>query len=102
MADRRAAAEAALAAVDRCLADKPKRIGHDFSAATKRLTAYRRILLEGWGGAPSDPADRQHLSRLNAVISVVYGTHYPIGSPKWDPLAKARDELAALAQREGS
>ena len=100
VADRNAAGEAALAAVDKLLADRPKRVGHDFSEATQRLTAYRAALLAGWGGPPSAPADRQRLSRLNAVISVVYGTHYPIGSPKWKPLEGARDELAAVVRTD--
>ncbi len=96
MADHRSAADEALAAVDKLLADRPKRVGHDFSEATKRLTAYRQALLASWGGPPSEPMDRKRLSRLNAVISVVYGTHYPIGSPEWEPLRGARDELARL------
>ncbi len=100
MADRNEAAKAALAAVDKLLADRPRRVGHDFSAATQRLTAYRAALLASWGGLPSAFASRQRLSRLNAVISVVYGTHYPIGSPKWEPLESAREELAAVVRSE--
>jgi len=98
VADHRASGDAALAAVDKLLADRPNRVGHDFSEATKRLTAYREALLASWGGPPSGPADRKRLSRLNAVISVVYGVHYPIGSPEWQPLQGARDELAALVE----
>ena len=100
MADHHAAATAALAAVDKLLADRPNRSGHDFSEATQRLTAYRAALLASWGGPPSRPDERQRLSRLNAVISVVYGTHYPIGSPKWESLEDAREELAALARSD--
>ena len=98
MGDRSTAAEAALAALDNLLADRPNRAGHDFSEATKRLTGYREALLAFWGGPPSAPADRALLSRVNAVISVVYGTHYPIGSPKWDSLQGARDELAVIVR----
>jgi len=37
--DHRASGDAALAAVDKLLADRPNRVGHDFSEATKRLTS---------------------------------------------------------------
>ena len=101
MADAPSGAEA-LAALDKLLRDRPDRIGHDFSAATERLTAYRRAVLARWGEAEPDATGRARLARLNAVISIVYGTHYPIGSPKWEPLEAARNDFAALARELGA
>ncbi len=86
-------ASEALAALDRLLADRPDRVTHDFSAATRALTDYRAALLRA-GILAGRPA---LLGRLNAVISVVYGTHYPVTTPKWESLEQARAALAELA-----
>jgi hypothetical protein len=90
-------ARPALEALDKLLAERPDHDTHDFSEATRRLTRLREALLREWGGPPEEAARRRRLARLNAVISVVYGTHYPIGSPKWEHLQRARDDFAALA-----
>ncbi|HEX4262102.1 MAG TPA: hypothetical protein VHY76_13480 [Acetobacteraceae bacterium] len=87
-----------LARLDRLLADRPHRIGHDFSEATRCITALRQqmILDLRRGDAPAGTEDR--LARLNAVLSVVVGTHYPIGAPKWAHMQSARDAFAELAR----
>jgi hypothetical protein len=82
--------------IDKLLADKPDRIGHDFSAATIALCAYRGALLHQMGNAAPAQKDVERMNQLNSVISVVYGTHYPIGGPKWEPLEKARERFASL------
>lgn len=86
-----------LARLDKLIADRPHRIGHDFSEATRCLTALRErmIGLLREGNAPPETAGR--LARLNAVLSVVVGTHYPVGAPKWPHLQRARDSFAELA-----
>ena len=85
-----------LACVDKLLSEKPNRVTHDFSAATVALTAYRddmtRRLQEN--GMSKDGLER--LEKLNSVLSVVYGTHYPVGAPQWEPLEAARKRLAKL------
>ena len=88
-------AAAALAAVDKLLADRPDRVTHDFSAAMRCLTAYRDTVIARSRGAET-PSYIERLGRLNAVISVVYSTHYPVGSPKWEKLEQARADLASV------
>ena len=44
-----------------------------------------------------NPDSRRRLEHVNAIISVVLGTHFPLGSVPWDELEKARNWLAKLA-----
>lgn len=88
----------ALAALDKLLADRPDRVLDDFSEATRRLTALRDALIAEWRGDAENAERMQRLGTLNAVISIVYGTHYPIGSPKWEQLEQARDAFEAFAR----
>jgi formate dehydrogenase major subunit len=85
-----------LARIDKLLADRPSRVTHDFSAATTCLTEYRERVIRRLREKGSPPDGRERLARLNAVLSVVVGTHYPVGSPKWEHLEKARHSFAGL------
>jgi hypothetical protein len=42
------------------------------------------------------------LAQVNAVLSVVHGTHYPTGAPQWQPLKQARGSFAGLVARRGA
>ncbi len=86
-----------LARLDKLLADRPHRIGHDFSEATRCLTALRERMIEHLRAGDAPPEIAERLARLNAVLSVVVGTHYPVGAPKWPHLQHARDSFAELA-----
>lgn len=86
-----------LAHLDKLLADRPHRIGHDFSEATRCLTALREQVVEKLRAGDTSPETTGRLARLNAVLSVVVGTHYPVGAPKWPHLQRARDSFAELA-----
>src|SRR5579875_2950917 len=66
-----------LARLDKLLADRPHRIGHDFSEATRALTALRDRLVLHMRAGDAPPEAAETLARLNAVLSVVVGTHYP-------------------------
>jgi formate dehydrogenase major subunit len=93
----------ALQAVDKLLADRPEKVGHDFSEATRRLTAYRDALITQWRQTHSE-ADRRQLERTNAVLSVIVGGQFPIGSVPWPHIERARADLAdviMLSLREG-
>ncbi|MGN6374060.1 MAG: hypothetical protein ACTHMG_00745 [Sphingomonas sp.] len=89
------AAEKALQAMDEVLAKRPEKDGHLLSQATMCLSEYRETLApDDWASAPRDVQER--LARLNSIISVVMGLHFPVGSPPWDEFAKARDWLKGL------
>ena len=88
-------ARAALAAIDTLLADRPEKIGHDFSEATKRLTAWRAHCVARWRKTQAEE-DRQRLDRVNAAISVVLGGEFPLGRVNWDSIEIARHELGGL------
>jgi formate dehydrogenase major subunit len=96
MADAPTPAEV-LARLDKLLADRPHRVGHDFSEATRCLTALREQIIGHLRAGNAPPGTAERLARLNAVLSVLVGTHYPVGAPKWPHLARARDSFAALA-----
>lgn len=82
--------------LDKLLGEKPDRISHDFSEATICLTKYRARVINRLREKGSPAEARGRLGRLNAVLSVVVGTHYPVGSPKWEHLEKARDSFATV------
>ena len=90
--------QASIEALDQVLADKPHKVGHDFSAAMQHLCAYRdQLIAELRGGALSSAA-RSRLARLNAVISTVMAGHFPLGPVPWNEIEQARGELAGLVE----
>lgn len=85
----------ALAAIDTLLADRPEKIGHDFSEATRRLTAWREQCIARWRETQAMEA-RRRLDRVNAAISVVVGGQFPLGRVNWDSIESARRDLGSL------
>jgi hypothetical protein len=84
-----------LAAIDKLLADRPEKEGHDFSEATRRLTAWRERFIARWRETRSEE-DRRRLEHVNAAVSVIVGGQFPLGSVKWDLIEKVRQDLATL------
>ena len=84
----------ALEALDEAIGDAPKRNGHAFSRAATCLSAYRDELIAQHG--LEGQANRQHLSRVNAVLSLVLAGHFPLGDVPWDEIKKGRDGLSEL------
>ncbi len=84
----------------RVLEQKPTKDDHALSRATLCLSAFREELIGIQRQPIVSQEDRERLSRLNAIISVVMGLHFPIGSPPWDEFAKAdawlRDLVAEI------
>ncbi len=89
-------AHAALAAIDKLLADRPEKIGHDFSEATRCLTAWREHCIARWRKTQAE-ADRRSLDRVNAAISVVLGGQFPLGRVNWNSIEDVRRDLRNLA-----
>lgn len=94
MTDR--ASDASMRLLDKLLAERPDRVGDDFSEATRWIAAYRDELVAEWRRTGSE-TDRQRLATVNAVLSVVIGGHYPLTAIPWPEIAKARAQLAAVA-----
>jgi hypothetical protein len=92
-------AEASLRLLDQLLTERPDRVGEDFSEATRWIAAYRDALIATWRRTGS-ATDRQRLGKINAVLSVVLGGHYPLAGIPWDSIAQARDQLAVVASGE--
>ena len=86
---------AALQAIDRLLADRPDKVGHDFSEATRRLTAFRDDLVEAWRASRGEE-DRKRMALANSVLSVIVGGHYPLGGIPWQHIENARKALVTL------
>ncbi len=89
-------AQAALAALDAALARRPNKDGHDFAQAATCLAAFRDQLIarQRASGDAGEP-----LARLNGIISVVVGAHFPLDKIPWPGMEAARHALAELAQR---
>jgi hypothetical protein len=90
----------AVQAIDRLIADRPEKVGQDFSEATRRLTAWREQLIERWRQTQAE-RDKGNLERVNAAISVVVGGQFPLGSVPWPHIKRVRNDLAALAGADG-
>ena len=88
-----------VAAIDRLLADQPDKVGHDFSAATRTLAAWRDALAQRWRQTASEN-DRRALERVNAGLSVVLGGQFPLGKVPWPEIKKVREDLGELAKAE--
>ncbi|MGY2049821.1 hypothetical protein [Methylobacterium sp. JK268] len=86
----------ALAALDAVLAQKPRKDDHGLTRTMQCLTAFRDEVIAIQRRAPPSPAQRETLARLNGVISVVMGAHFPLGTVPWPEVEKARGWLADL------
>ena len=95
MAEARAGA-AALEHFARVLAQRPFKDDQELSHATRCLAALRHNLIHIQGNDHATEADRERLGRLNAVISVVMGMHFPSGNAPWGEFEKARVWLRDL------
>ena len=95
MASRDTHGVAALHAIDKLLADRPDKVGHDFSEATRCVTAFRDELVEAWRASRSED-NRKRMVLANAVLSVIVGGHYPLGGIPWQHIENARKELVTL------
>ena len=84
----------ALRLIDQVLAEMPKRNDHALSQATVCLSAFRDGLTDAWRRGGLAEWQRMQLSHVNAVITVVLGTHFPLGEIPWHELDKARGWLA--------
>ena len=86
---------ASLDALDKVIADKPRKVGHDFSATTRHLCAFRDTLIEQVRAAGDEETHqvRERLARVNAVISTVLAGHFPLGPIPWAEIEKAREQL---------
>ena len=86
---------ASLDALDKVVAGKPHKIGHDFSAATRHLCAFRDTLIGQFRAAGDEETHqvRERLARVNAVISTVLAGHFPRGPIPWAEIEKAREQL---------
>jgi formate dehydrogenase major subunit len=90
----------ALEEVDLLLAEKPDRVGEDFSATTRCLCGFRDELIAAFRAAPT-PANRRRLEQANAVLSVIVGGHYPLGPVPWPEIEQAREMLARIGHNAG-
>jgi formate dehydrogenase major subunit len=90
----------ALAAVDHVLNDRPNKIGHDFSEAVIGLSKLREQVIAQRRADPSSQALLHRLGRLNSVLSILVGAHYPLGDIPWDCLEKSRGVLAEIVAEE--
>jgi hypothetical protein len=87
---------AALVAIDRALEHRPEKDGHDFSDAARHLAKLRDAMIARHRDAPPGDAARERLARLNSILSVVLGGHFPLGSIPWHEIKLARGWLAGL------
>jgi hypothetical protein len=88
----------ALAHIAEVLSAKPRKDDHALSRATVSLSKFRAELIALQRGDACTIRDRERLSHLNAIISVVMGMHFPIDAPPWEEFARAETWLRALVE----
>lgn len=86
----------ALVHLGKALAAKPKPDGHAFSQTTMCLTRFRNEMIDKGNAEGHSEASRERLARLNSVIAVVMGGHFPLGEIPWGELEKADGWLKKL------
>jgi hypothetical protein len=82
--------------LDRLLADKRSRIDEELTDATTCVVKLRDALIDAQRGGHD--VERE-LTRVNAVLSLVVGSHYTLVGLRWQRIEKARDELRALLEQ---
>ena len=85
--------EAALAAMDRALCDRPDVTYEDLVEAVRWLVRLRDQLIDDRRRGAT-LADR--LDRLNAVLSMVVAAEYPLDGERRERIEAARRELACI------
>ncbi|MBV8612198.1 MAG: hypothetical protein JOY66_00305 [Acetobacteraceae bacterium] len=89
------AGERALALIDKLLAERPEKVGHDFSETTRCLSAYRDELIGRFRETGAE-RDRARLDGVNAVLSVIVSGHFPLGDIPWGHIEEAHKRLEGL------
>ena len=84
----------ALASLDQALAAAPERNGAAFSDAVEQVSLVRDEVAARDGRDTAEK--RRRLTGLNAVLSMIMAGNYPLGTPPWDELRKARGWLADI------
>jgi formate dehydrogenase major subunit len=91
----------ALALIDKLLGERPEKVGHDFSEATRCLTAFREEVIQAVR-AHGTPRDKMRLDVINRVLSVILAGHFPLGGVPWKHIEAARGQLAELLREEAA
>jgi len=86
----------ALRALDEVLAQRPRKDDHRLSLTTQCLCVFRDHVIERHRRAGASGETGARLVRLNSVLSVVLGCHFPLGDVPWDELERARSWLCDL------
>ncbi len=87
----------ALALIDQVLTERPVKNDHALSYATMQLAQFRDHLVAARRLGSTGPEQAKLLDHVNAVITIVLGTHFPLGEVPWHELEKARGWLAEIA-----
>ena len=83
----------ALRLLDKLLAERPMKVGHDFSEATRYLAVLRDELICRRRSNSSNQ-DHDQLVRINTVLTIVVGAHFPLAAVPWSQIEQARALLS--------
>ena len=82
--------QAAVAALDHALADRPDKVYDDLAEAVRCLVRLRDELRT----RSREGASAGRVQRCNAILSMVIGSEYPLAGIRRDRVQQARDHLA--------
>ena len=86
----------ALSAIDRVLGEPPDAIDQALIPAIQCLVRWRDETIAAVRANEVDAEARKRLRDVNAALSLLVGTHYPLVGIKWNRLKNARDALAEV------
>ena len=94
--------DAALEALDRALAARPRLDGQAFTEATQPLCVYRDALRHAVRAAPDDLTIRRRLKAANLAITLLLAGHFPLGEIPWKDVEGLRIHLVAMRREDAA
>lgn len=88
----------ALAHTSKVLEQRPFKDDDELSLATQCLSRFRAELIDKQRHHSATATDRERLARLNAIVALVMGMHFPIGDAPWDEFEKVQSWLEELTE----
>lgn len=88
--------DAAIAGLDRAIAERPRADASILATVTRDLCLVRDELVRRRREGDRSAAAEERLARLNTVLSLVLSAHFPLGEIRWTELEQGRSWLADI------
>jgi formate dehydrogenase major subunit len=90
----------ALARLDHVLRDHPALLAAELTDAVRGVVALRGEMIVRRDRDGPGPAVDQRLERVNAILSMLIGSEFPLTGARWQRIERARDVLREILAEE--